>query len=181
VLNVVDDHCRLCPGQIIDVSISGARVARFLDELALEFGLPVEIVLDNGPEGTSGAMLERSGRTGVRLGLIEPGKPVQNAYIESFNGKFREECLNLHWFRSQQPARDEIGRWRDLYNTVPTLGARIPVTHRVPDDHHRDSARDSCGLGAAAQHSNPTGRFQIKPALIQGEGQTPAHSTAAAS
>jgi hypothetical protein len=67
VLNVVDDHCRLCPGQIIDVSISGARVARFLDELGLEFGLPEEIVLDNGPEGTSRAMFEWSERTGVRL------------------------------------------------------------------------------------------------------------------
>jgi hypothetical protein len=58
VLNVVDDHCRLCPGQIVDVSITGTRVARFLDELALEFGLPEEIVLDNGPEGTSRAMFD---------------------------------------------------------------------------------------------------------------------------
>lgn len=100
VLNVVDDHCRLCPGKIVDVSISGARVARFLDELALEFGLPEEIVLDNGPEGTSRAMFEWSERTGVRLRFIEPGKPVQNAYVECFNGRFRDECLNLHWFRS---------------------------------------------------------------------------------
>lgn len=118
VLNVVDDHCRLCPGQIVDVSITGARVARFLDELGLEFGLPEEIVLDNGPEGTSRAMFEWSERTGVRQRFIEPGKPVQNAYIESFNGKFRDECLNLHWFRSLQHARDEIGRWRDHYNTA---------------------------------------------------------------
>jgi putative transposase len=118
VLNVVDDHCRLCPGQIVDVSITGARVARFLDELALKFGLPEEIVLDNGPEGTSRAMLEWSERTGVRLRFIEPGKPVQNAFIESFNGKFRDECLNLHWFRSLQHARDEIARWRDHYSTA---------------------------------------------------------------
>ena len=117
VLNVVDDHSRICPGQIVDVSISGARIARFLDELALGVGLPEEIVLDNGPEGTSRAMFEWSERTGVRLRFIEPGKPVQNAFVESFNGKFRDECLNLHWFRSLRHAREEVDRWRSHYNT----------------------------------------------------------------
>ncbi|MBL3566207.1 transposase [Rhodovulum sulfidophilum] len=75
-------------------------------------GLPEEIILDNGPEGTSKAMFDWSERTGVRLRFIEPGKPVQNAFVESFNGKFRDECLNLHWFRSLRHAREEIGRWR---------------------------------------------------------------------
>ncbi len=117
VLNIVDDHSRFCPGQIVDLSISGARVARFLDDLALCFGLPEEIVLDNGPEGTSKAMFDWSERTGVRLRFIEPGKPVQNAFVESLNGKLRDECLNLHWFRSLSHARDEIGRWRHHYNT----------------------------------------------------------------
>jgi putative transposase len=77
VLNIVDDYSRFCPGRIVDLSISGARMARFLDELALRFGLPEEIVLDNGPEGTSKAMLNWSERTGVRLRFIEPGKPVE--------------------------------------------------------------------------------------------------------
>lgn len=117
VLNIVDDHSRFCPGQIVDVSIPGARVARFLDDLALRIGLPEEIILDNGPEGTSKAMFDWSERTGVRLRFIEPGKPVQNAFVESFNGKFRDECLNLHWFRSLRHAREEIGRWRHHYNT----------------------------------------------------------------
>jgi putative transposase len=117
VLNIVDDHSRICPDQIVDVSISGARIARFLDDLALRLGLPEEIVLDNGPEGTSRAMFDWSERTGVRLRFIEPGKPVQNAFVESFNGKFRDECLNLHWFRSLHQAREEIARWRAHYNT----------------------------------------------------------------
>lgn len=117
VLNIVDDHSRLCPGQIVDVSISGIRIAKFLDDLALRLGLPEEIVLDNGPEGTSRAMFDWSERTGVRLRFIEPGKPVQNAFVESFNGKFRDECLNLHWFRSLHHAREEIARWRAHYNT----------------------------------------------------------------
>jgi len=116
ILNIVDDHSRFCPGQIVDLSISGARVARYLDELGERLGLPEEIVLDNGPEGTSRAMFDWSERTGVRLRFIEPGKPVQNAFVESFNGKLRDECLNLHWFRSLRHARDEIGAWRRHYN-----------------------------------------------------------------
>ena len=78
VLNIVDDPSRFCPGQIVDVSISGARMARFLDDLALRHGLPEEIVLDNGPEGTSRAMFDWSEKTGVRLRFIEPGKPVRD-------------------------------------------------------------------------------------------------------
>jgi putative transposase len=114
VLNIVDDHSRFCPGQIVDVSISGARMVRFLDELALLHGLPEEIVLDNGPEGTSRSMFDWSERTGVRLRFIEPGKPVQNAFVESFNGRLRDECLNQHWFRSLNHARQEIAKWRHL-------------------------------------------------------------------
>lgn len=117
VLNIVDDHSRFCPGQIVDLSISGARLARHLDDLGEVHGLPEEIVLDNGPEGTSRAMFEWSERTGVRLRFIEPGKPVQNAFVESLNGKLRDECLNMHWFRSLRHAREEIAAWRRHYNT----------------------------------------------------------------
>ena len=93
-----------------------SREGRYLDELAGHLGLPEEIVLDNGPEGTSRAMFDWSERTGVRLRFIEPGKPVQNAFVESFNGRMRDECLNLHWFRSLRHARDEIAEWRHHYN-----------------------------------------------------------------
>jgi putative transposase len=132
VLNIVDDHSRPCPGQIVDVSISGARLARFLDELASGQGLPREIVLDNGPEGTSRAMFAWSERTGVRLRFIEPGKPVQNAFVESFNGRLRDECLNQHWFRSLRRAREEITAWRRHYNTQrphSALGYRTPAEY----------------------------------------------------
>ena len=130
ILNIVDDCSRFCPGQVVDLSISGARVARYLDELAGRFGLPEEIVLDNGPEGTSCAMFDWSERTGVRLRFIEPGKPVQNAFVESFNGKMRDECLNLHWFRSLRHARDEIAEWRRHYNAErlhSSLGWQSPM------------------------------------------------------
>ena len=134
VLNIIDDYSRVCPGQIVGLSISGARIARFLDDLAVRVGLPEEIVLDNGPEGTSKAMFEWSERTGVRLRFIEPGKPVQNAFVESFNGKFRDECLNLHWFRSLSHAREEIENWRHHYNTKrphSALGYQPPAAFLI--------------------------------------------------
>lgn len=130
ILNLVDDDSRVCPRQIVDVSISGARLARFLDELALIHGLPEEIVLDNGPEGTSRAMFEWSQRSGVRLRFIEPGRPVQNAFVESFNGRLRDECLNQGWFLSLRHAREEIATWRRHYNTErphSALGYRTPT------------------------------------------------------
>ena len=174
VLNVVDDHCRLCPGQIVDGSTSGARVARFLDDLALEFGPPREIVLDDGPEGTSRAMFAWSGRTGVRLvrRALGPGaprrspsnraSPAPDAYIGSFGGSVRDERRSLHSFRPLQHVREEIGRWRDHYNTarphsVPgylspmefrtTDAATAPKTPAVsaqpPDTHTRPEASQS--------------------------------------
>ncbi len=89
VLNIVDDHIRFGTAQIVNVSIPGARVARFLDDLGLRVSLPEEIDLDSGPEGTSKAMYDWSERTGVRLRFIEPGKPVQNTFMENSNGKLR--------------------------------------------------------------------------------------------
>jgi putative transposase len=79
---------------------------------------PGDILLDNGPEGTGKAMFDRSERPRVRLRFAEPGKPVRNAFVESFNGKFRDDCLNLHWFRPLRPAREDIGRWRHHNNTA---------------------------------------------------------------
>ena len=118
VLNIVDDFSRECPGQLVEFSISGSRLARFLDELSTSRGLPSEIVLDNGPELTSKAMFLWSQRTGVKLNFIQPGKPVQNAFVESFNGKFRDSCLNENWFTSLADARSTINAWRIHYNEV---------------------------------------------------------------
>ena len=130
ILNIVDDCSRECPGQIVDLSISGERLARFLDDLARRRGLPEGLVMDNGPEPTSKAMFEWARRTGVELHFIEPGKPVQNAFIESFNGRFRDECLNEEWFVSLAHARAVIEDWRIHYNTArphSALGYRTPA------------------------------------------------------
>lgn len=118
VLNIIDDYSRECVGQIVDTSISGERVVRFLEELGRKRALPKTLVCDNGSEFTSKAMSLWSQRSGVTLHFIQPGKPVQNAYVESFNGRFRDACLNQHWFADLGEARRLIADWRHHYNHV---------------------------------------------------------------
>jgi putative transposase len=130
VLNIVDDYSRACVGQLVDTSISGVRVARYLDELAEKRAMPKGIVLDNGPELTSKAMFFWSQRTRIKLNFIQPAKPTQNAFVESFNGRFRDGCLNQHWFKSLDEARRIIKGWRHHYNhdrPHSSLGYRSPI------------------------------------------------------
>ena len=116
ILNVVDDYSRQCVGQLVDTSISGLRVSRCLDEIAMMRSLPASIVMDNGPELTSKAMFFWSQQHGVKLNFIQPGKPTQNAFVESFNARLRDSCLNQHWFKSMREARQIIEAWRLHYN-----------------------------------------------------------------
>jgi putative transposase len=109
---MVDDCTRECPAIEVDTSLGGLPVRRLLDRVAAERGLPEAIVLDNGPE-FRGRALTASEERGVRLEFIQPGKPVQNAYMESFNGRLRDECLNANWFTSLNDARET---WRQDYN-----------------------------------------------------------------
>lgn len=111
------DHCtRECPAIEVDTSLGGLRVRRVLDRVAADRGLPEAIVLDNGPEFRGRALAAWSEERGVRLEFIQPGKPVQNAYVESFNGRLRDECLNANWFTSLGDARRKIEAWRRDYN-----------------------------------------------------------------
>jgi putative transposase len=128
-LNIVDDLTRECPAIEVDTSLPGARVARVLDRLAILRGLPHTIVIDNGSEFTGRALDAWANKHGVKLHFIDPGKPVQNAYVESFNGKFRDECLDLHWFTDLADAKEKIESWRVEYNRVrphSSLGDATP-------------------------------------------------------
>ncbi len=116
MLTMVDDCTRECPAIEVDTSLGGLRVRRVLDRVAAERGLPEAIVLDNGPEFRGRALAAWSEERGVRLEFIQPGKPVQNAYVESFNGRLRDECLNANWFTSLSDARRKIETWRQDYN-----------------------------------------------------------------
>jgi len=115
-LNIIDDFSRECLCIEVDTSLSGRRVARVLDGLACERHLPEMIVVDNGPEFTSKAFLAWSEAKSVKVHFIDPGKPVQNAHIESFNARFRDECLNEHWFLGLAHAREIIEAFRKEYN-----------------------------------------------------------------
>jgi len=116
MLTIVDDCTRECPAIEVDTSLGGLRVCRVLDRIVGERGRPEAIVLDNGPEFRGRALAAWSEERGVRLEFIQPGKPVQNAYAESFNGRLRDECLNANWFTSLSDARRKIETWRLDYN-----------------------------------------------------------------
>jgi putative transposase len=117
-LNIVDDFTRECVAIEVDRSLPGLRVARVLDRLHAAIGLPRSIVVDNGPEFSGRTLDAWAYARGVTLRFIRPGKPIENAYVESFNGKFRDECLNEHWFVSLADATTTIELWRIDYNTV---------------------------------------------------------------
>jgi putative transposase len=116
VLAIVDDFTRECLALVVDTSLSGGRVARELDRLTEMRGGPSSIVSDNGTELTSRAILRWQLETGVGWHYIQPGKPQQNGFIESFNGRFRDECLNETLFSNMSEARRIIEAWRVDYN-----------------------------------------------------------------
>lgn len=129
ILNVVDDFTRECLASVLDTSLSGVRVVRELDRLCSLRGRPAMIVSDNGTELTSHAVLKWVEETGIEWHYIAPGKPVQNAFVESFNGRLRDECLNEHVFRSLLEARRIVEAWQIDYNTVrphSSLGGLTP-------------------------------------------------------
>ncbi len=130
VFNIVDDFSRECVAQIADFSISGLRLTRELDRTSERRPLPDKIVCDNGPKLTCKAMFFWAKKRGVKLHFIQPGKPTQNAFVESFNGKFREYCLDLNWFASIEDARSTINTWRKHYNHIRphrSLGKKPPA------------------------------------------------------
>lgn len=117
-LTVADDFSHECVDIAVDDGISGQYVTRILDRAAIFRGYPDAVRTDNGPEFTSRAFMAWALRHGIRHILIEPGRPMQNGYIESFNGKFRDECLNEDWFETLPQAKATITDWRQDYNEV---------------------------------------------------------------
>jgi putative transposase len=136
---VVDDFTRECLALVVDTSLSGQRVARELDTVVRARGRPRMIVSDNGTELTSRVILQWQEDQGVEWHYIAPGKPTQNGFVESLNGRFRDECLNEHMFRGLSAARRVIEEWRTDYN------ARRPHTSLgglTPNEFATRSRRD---------------------------------------
>jgi putative transposase len=146
ILAVNDDCCRENLALIADTSISGARVARELDALVRVYGKPACIVSDNGTEFTSKAILKWENDNKVEWHYIDPGKPQQNGYIESFNGSLRDECLNEEIFDSLADARRKLALWRYDYNNVrphSSLGNQTPAEARRALEQFAGSAPDA--------------------------------------
>ena len=143
VLAVVDDFTRECLALIVDNSLSGIRVARELDRIVERRGRPCLVVSDNGTELTSRAILGWQQDQGIEWHYIAPGKPTQNSFIESFNGRLRDECLNEHLFANLAEARRTIEAWRVDYNTTrphSSLGGLTPTEFAArPNQGHNQN------------------------------------------
>ncbi len=158
ILAVVDDCTRKCLGLVADTSLSGLRVTRELDRLIHEHGKPKMVVSDNGSELTSNAILRWADDSGVAWHYIAPGKPVQNAFIESFNGRLRDELLNETLFRSLPHARAMLAAWRDDYNLRrphSRLGWRTPVEYAAIFEPQRAQTLRSMAGSAPAPVAQP--------------------------
>ena len=133
-LTLVDDCTRESPAIAVDFSLPGERVVRVLDAVGAERGFPKAIVCDNGPEFAGEALDQWAHTRGVALQFIQPGKPIQNAFTESFNGRLRDECLNESWFVSLADAQRTIEAWRIDYNVArPHSG----LANRTPAEFAR--------------------------------------------
>lgn len=150
-LTVADDFSHESVEIAVDYGISGQYVTRILDRAAVFRGYPSAVRTDNGPEFTSRAFMAWATNHGIQHILIQPGRPMQNGYIESFNGKFRDECLNEQWFSSLLQARSTISTWRQDYNEVrphSSLG-RIPPAKFA--ELHRQRAGDAAQTSTTTQ------------------------------
>ena len=135
-LTIIDEYSRESLAIHVAHSIPATGVIEVLERLRKERGLPKTLVTDNGSEFRSRAFDAWAYVRGVKLDFIQPGKPVQNCFIESFNGTFRDECLNLHWFISLEGARCTIERWRRTYNEICPHSSLGRLTPREFGDQH---------------------------------------------
>jgi putative transposase len=181
-LDLMDGYTREAPQIEVDHSLPGGRVVRVLEQTAQQRGYPRAIQVDNGPEFISRAVDQWAWAHGVALHFIDPGKPVQNAFIESFNGKFRDECLNRNWFASLAEAREIIEAWRLDYNTVRPHSS---LGYRTPQEFARQAAAKKAvektparaGLeipaGFPLSHSIGDGGGPSSAAFVEPQNQTP--------
>jgi len=170
-LNIVDDYTREAVAIEVDTSLGGVRVVRVLEELKARRGLPLKIRSDNGPEFVSRAVDQWAYEQGLRWHTIQPGRPMENGYVESFNGRMRDECLNENWFGDLAEARRTIEGWRQDYNQVRPHSA---LGYRTPEEFAQNAATTGCGKDGGAAALENASRFPLSPSL--GGGGNPSSS-----
>jgi putative transposase len=149
VLSVEDAYTRECLALEVDTSFASRRVTRVLDQIVSERGAPQSIRCDNGPELTSRHMLAWCIERQIELVNIQPGKPMQNGRLESFNGRLREECLNLNWFENLFDARRKIGAWHKEYNQERPHSS---LGYLTPEEFARNAKEVGRGKDAGCAH-----------------------------
>jgi len=154
VLTVIDQYTRECLCAHADRSQTGEKVAEQLERLIVLRGVPESITSDNGSEFAGQAMDYWAHQVGVKLDFIRPGKPVENSYIESFNGRLRDECLNVEVFLDLADAQSKIEKWRRDYNQQRPHSA---LADQTPQEFARAVTQLSFGLSAAERPKDPTG------------------------
>jgi putative transposase len=160
-LNIVDDFAREALAIEVDTSLSGVRITRVLDQLKMQRGLPGQIRSDNGPEFTSRALDQWAYEQGIRWHYIQPGRPMENGYVESFNGRLRDECRNENWFCSLAEARSTIAAWRQDYNPCRPHSA---IGYRTPEEFAKTPAGGYGKDGGRAALENAS-RFPLSHSL----------------
>ncbi len=163
ILSVVDVFTRECLALEPDTSLGSVRVIRVLEQIIAERGAPQRIRTDNGPEFTSRCFIAWCLDRRIELVHIRPGKPVENAYVESFHGRLREECLQVSWFRNLFDARRQIETWRRHYNTDrphSSLGYRTPLEFAALS---RAAGQCSAGVGQGISNADPLPHTPIPP------------------
>ena len=153
ILTVVDQYTRECLCAYADRSQTGEKVSEQLERVIARRGAPESITSDNGSEFAGQAMDYWAHQTGVQLDFIRPGRPVENSYIESFNGRLRDECLNVEVFLNLADAQSKIERWKRDYNQQRPHSA---LADRTPDEFARETMQLSFGLSAAERPKDLT-------------------------
>ena len=167
ILCIVDDFSREALATVADISLSGERMTRELAAIIRRRGKPDMIVSDNGTEMTSQAVLKWCQDNDINWHYIAPGKPTQNAFVESFNGRLRDECLNESLFGNLAEARHIIENWRIYYNTQrphTSLGGLAPAVYARQNRNHRPASLEL--LGGSAQRALTT--IQIRETNVNG-------------
>jgi putative transposase len=144
-LTIVDSFTRECPALVVDTSLSGQQVTRVLEQIIQERGAPKALRCDNGPEFTSRHFIGWCEEKGIALVHIQPGRPMQNGQVESFNGRFRDECLNANWFANLADARRKIESWRQDYNSERPHSS---LAYRTPAEYAAICSKLTSGMGA---------------------------------
>jgi putative transposase len=161
-MNIVDDYTRECLAIEVDTSLGGLRVVRVLEELKQRRGLPRQIRSDNGPEFVSRAVDQWAYEQGLQWHTIQPGRPMENGYVESFNGRFRDECLNENWFTDLADAREKIAQWKQDYNQERPHSA---LGYRTPEEFAKSAAATGCGKDAGGARLENASRFPLSHSL----------------